>query len=33
MTVRSVIVGAGSYLPEKIVTNDDLAERMETTDE
>jgi len=33
MTLRSVIVGAGAYLPEKIVTNDDLAERMETTDE
>jgi len=33
MTLRSVIVGAGAYLPEKVVTNDDLAERMETTDE
>ena len=33
MSRRSVVLAAGSYLPEKIVTNDDLAERMETTDE
>lgn len=33
MTRRSVIVGAGAYLPEKIVTNDDLSRTMDTTDE
>ncbi|HSC79465.1 MAG TPA: beta-ketoacyl-ACP synthase 3, partial [Chitinolyticbacter sp.] len=27
------IVGTGSYLPEQIVTNDDLAKRIETSDE
>ena len=30
---RSTILGIGSYVPERIVTNDDLAERMETSDE
>jgi 3-oxoacyl-[acyl-carrier-protein] synthase-3 len=29
----SRIVGTGSYLPTKIVTNDDLAKRMDTSDE
>ena len=33
MTRRSVIVGAGAYLPERVVTNDDLAAQMDTTDE
>ncbi len=33
MGVRSEIVGVGSYLPERIVTNDDLARRVDTTDE
>lgn len=33
MTRRSVILGAGAYLPERVVTNDDLAKTMETTDE
>jgi 3-oxoacyl-[acyl-carrier-protein] synthase-3 len=33
MTRRSVILGAGAYLPERIVTNDDLAQAMDTTDE
>lgn len=33
MTVRSVIKGTGSYLPERILTNAELAERMETSDE
>ena len=33
MTRRSVIVGAGAYLPERVVTNDDLAAKMDTTDE
>ncbi|MBL1429967.1 MAG: ketoacyl-ACP synthase III [Robiginitomaculum sp.] len=30
---RSVIAGVGSYLPEKILTNADLAEMVDTTDE
>ncbi|HAA91301.1 MAG TPA: 3-oxoacyl-ACP synthase [Rhodospirillaceae bacterium] len=30
---RSVFLGCGSYLPEKVVTNDDLAERIDTSDE
>jgi 3-oxoacyl-[acyl-carrier-protein] synthase III len=33
VTRRSVIVGAGAYLPERIVTNDDLSRTMDTTDE
>ncbi len=30
---RSVIRGCGAYLPEQIVTNDDLAKRVDTSDE
>jgi 3-oxoacyl-[acyl-carrier-protein] synthase-3 len=30
---RSVVVGAGSYLPESILTNRDLAARLDTSDE
>lgn len=33
MTRRSLIVGTGAYLPAKVVTNDDLAKQMDTTDE
>ncbi|ETR75370.1 3-oxoacyl-ACP synthase [Afipia sp. P52-10] len=34
MTVtRSVVLGCGSYLPERIVTNSELAQRIDTTDE
>ncbi len=33
MTRRSVILGCGSYLPATIVTNDDLAKRVDTSDE
>ncbi len=33
MTVRSVIVSTGGYLPEKVVTNAELAAQIETTDE
>jgi 3-oxoacyl-[acyl-carrier-protein] synthase III len=33
MTRRSVIIGCGGYLPEKIVTNGDLARRVDTSDE
>ena len=31
--IRSVITGCGSYLPENVVTNDDLAKTVDTTDE
>ncbi len=31
--IRSVICATGSYLPQKIVTNDDLALRVDTSDE
>lgn len=31
--VRSVIAGVGSYLPERLVTNDDLAKFVDTSDE
>jgi len=31
--IRSVVLGCGSYLPERIVTNDELAKKMETSDE
>jgi 3-oxoacyl-[acyl-carrier-protein] synthase-3 len=31
--IRTVIQGAGFYVPPKIVTNDDLAQQMSTTDE
>jgi 3-oxoacyl-[acyl-carrier-protein] synthase-3 len=30
---RAVITGSGSYLPETVVTNDDLARRVDTSDE
>ena len=30
---RSVITGVGSYLPKKIVTNDDLSKIVDTSDE
>ncbi len=33
MTVYARIVGTGSYLPEKLVTNDDLAKLVDTNDE
>lgn len=33
MTVRSVIMGTGSFLPERRVSNAELAERVDTTDE
>ena len=31
--IRSVVRGTGSYLPEKVLTNDDLAHMVETSDE
>ncbi|MDE1147896.1 MAG: ketoacyl-ACP synthase III [Azospirillaceae bacterium] len=33
MVMRSVIVGCGSYLPARVVTNDDLAKMVDTSDE
>lgn len=33
MVTRAVITGWGSYLPANVVTNDDLAQHMETSDE
>lgn len=33
MVMRSVVIGTGSYLPEKVVTNDDLAKIVDTSDE
>ena len=34
MTVlRSVILGCGSYLPERVVSNQELAKKVDTTDE
>lgn len=33
MTIRTEILGCGSYLPERLVTNAELAERVDTTDE
>ena len=33
MTLRSVIAGCGSYLPKNLVSNDELAKRVDTTDE
>lgn len=33
MTIETLISGVGSYLPERIVTNDELAKTVETSDE
>ena len=33
MALRSVLTGAGSYLPQRILTNAELAKRVDTTDE
>lgn len=33
MTIRSVIAGCGAYLPERVVTNDELARTVDTSDE
>jgi len=33
MPIRSIIAGVGGYLPERIVTNDDLSRTVDTTDE
>ena len=31
--IKSVIKGVGSYLPEKVLTNDDISEFVDTSDE
>ena len=31
--LRSVVTGVGGYLPERVVTNDDLAKRVDTSDD
>ncbi|MBT4880294.1 MAG: ketoacyl-ACP synthase III [Alphaproteobacteria bacterium] len=33
MTIRAIITGCGNYLPEKVLTNDDLAQMVDTSDE
>ena len=33
MTVRSVVLGCGSYLPQRILTNAELARRIDTSDQ
>jgi 3-oxoacyl-[acyl-carrier-protein] synthase-3 len=33
MVIRSIIAGCGGYLPERVVSNAELAERLDTTDE
>jgi 3-oxoacyl-[acyl-carrier-protein] synthase-3 len=33
MPVRSILAGAGGYLPERVVTNDELARTVDTSDE
>ncbi len=33
MSLRSVVLGCGSYLPSRVVTNAELAERVDTSDE
>ena len=33
MTYRSMVVGSGGYLPERVITNDELARRLDTSDE
>ena len=32
MAVRAILTGAGTYLPERVVTNAELAERLDTSD-
>ncbi|MHA7870811.1 MAG: beta-ketoacyl-ACP synthase III [Hyphococcus sp.] len=33
MTLKAVVCGCGAYLPEQVLTNDDLAKRVDTSDE
>ena len=32
MILRSQVAGCGGYLPERVVTNDELATRLDTSD-
>ena len=32
-TLRSIVRGVGSYLPERIITNDELSKTLDTSDE
>ena len=32
MPIRSILAGVGAYLPERVLTNDELAQRLETSD-
>lgn len=32
-TIRSIIRGTGSYLPERVVTNEDMTRMVDTSDE
>ena len=33
MKRRSLVVGCGAYLPERVVTNDELAQRLDTSND
>ncbi len=33
MAIRSILAGVGGYLPERVLTNDELARTVETSDE
>lgn len=33
MPIRSILAGVGGYLPERIVSNDELSRTIETSDE
>ena len=33
MMTRSLLIGCGAYLPERVVTNEELAQRLDTSDE
>jgi len=33
MTLRALVAGCGAYLPERVLTNDELARRLDTSDE
>ena len=33
MTLRAQVAGCGGYLPERVLTNDELARRLDTSDD
>jgi len=33
MPIRSIIIGTGSHVPQRVVTNKDMESRVDTTDE